>query len=499
MKNNICCLFILSTACAFLNAAETPDKAAPPENPALRWQAMARSDLAAVQALVLSTHPGSIDDGNPAFRDWMTTGYQQALALIPKVVTYDTAMSAVRFYVTGFLDGHFGYSDNARRRDYPILINGWRLRKEKGHYVVTAVAKEWASPLPQQGARLIACDGRAPALLIKEFVAPYVDRRDFPAVTDSLAGRLMTLPLAGEELKRCRFEAPDGKITDLDIRYAAVNSRQYFQIIMQNREQPRRVNEFTLDNGVLWIRAANFNVNEDGAEALASMLTALSAARDVRQIIFDSRGNAGGDSGVGDRLFEAATGGLEFDRSDMAALPRTYAQWRVSDTAIATAERTQAHLVRLYGAKSTQAQEAAERLAAFRSARAAGQPWVEQEGGQRLTRDDIARRHGHLRRFQGGIALITDSNCVSACLDFADLIRQVPGAVHLGQATSGDAVYIDVGYAELPSKNLLFLPLKVWRNRLRGNNEALVPDIALDVDMDDDAAVQAAARAALRL
>ena len=119
MKKNICSLFILGTACAFSNAAEMADKAAPAENPALRWQAMARADLAAVQALVLSTHPGSIDDGNPAFREWTTTGYQQPLAFIPKVVTHDTAMSAVRFYVTGLMDGHFGYSDNARHRDFP--------------------------------------------------------------------------------------------------------------------------------------------------------------------------------------------------------------------------------------------------------------------------------------------------------------------------------------------------------------------------------------------
>lgn len=162
MKKNICSLFILSTACAFSTAAEMADKAAPPENPALRWQAMARADLAAVQALVLSTHPGSIDEGNPAFREWMTTGYERALALIPKVITYDTAMSAVRFYVTGFMDGHFGYSDNARQRDYPILINGWLLRKEQGQYLVSAVAPQWASTLPQKGARLIECDGAPP-------------------------------------------------------------------------------------------------------------------------------------------------------------------------------------------------------------------------------------------------------------------------------------------------------------------------------------------------
>jgi hypothetical protein len=35
------------------------------------------------------------------------------------------------------------------------------------------------------------------------------------------------------------------------------------------------------------------------------------------------------------------------------------------------------------------------------------------------------------------------------------------------------------------------LPLKVWRNRLRGNNQMWVPPYAVDLDRMDDAAVQA--------
>jgi len=70
-------------------------------------------------------------------------------------------------------------------------------------------------------------------------------------------------------------------------------------------------------------------------------------------------------------------------------------------------------------------------------ARAAGQQWYEQwEGpkeGYRLDRDEIIRRHGKLRRFSGKVVLVTDTQCASACLDFADLIRLVPGAVHVGK------------------------------------------------------------------
>jgi hypothetical protein len=98
----------------------------------------------------------------------------------------------------------------------------------------------------------------------------------------------------------------------------------------------------------------------------------------------------------------------------------------------------------------------------------------------------------------GTVALFTDHNCASACLDFADQVRSVPGSVHLGQTTSADALYIDGGArVRLPSGNVLVLPLKVWRNRLRGNNEPWVPQVPLAVDMRDDGAVRQPVLAAL--
>jgi hypothetical protein len=129
----------------------------------------------------------------------------------------------------------------------------------------------------------------------------------------------------------------------------------------------------------------------------------------------------------------------------------------------------------------------------LRRAQATGQQWYEQwEGpqwGYRVDRHEIIRRHGRLKRFSGRVILITDRHCASACLDFADLVRLVPGALHAGKTTSADAVYIDMGSVRMPSGNLLFMPLKVWRNRVRGN-EPLVPGVSFDCDMDDNDCVQ---------
>jgi hypothetical protein len=473
----------------------------PRQKTAAEWQAMARADLDATHALILSSHPGAIDELNPTFLQWTEEGYRQAQQLIPRVVSYDTALAAVRFYVTGFRDGHFGYSDNVRN-GYPIITSGWKVEEADGNYVVSATLTNWPVALPPTGARLIECDGRTPAAIVDEDVAPYFDRRTLPSVRNALASGIGQLYLSGAELKRCQFAIGAGKLVDYELVYRAASQDDVSGMRASPMHTPDRSNRFSVADGVLWIRAYNFQLQPGTtqAEELDTMLKELPRLQGVRRIVFDARGNSGGDSGVGHRIFNAATGGLEFDQKDIERHPRTYAEWRVSDLAIAKMIAHVDEATLLYGTQSNQVAWSAGLLDQLVRAKAEGRSWIEQgDGAFRLTRDDIAARNGKLRNFSGTVAIMTDANCASACLDFADLIRRVPGSVHMGQASSADTVYMDVGHVKLPSGNLLFIPAKVWRNRFRGNNEVLTPDIPLHVNMNDDAAVYAAALAALKV
>jgi hypothetical protein len=260
---------------------------------------------------------------------------------------------------------------------------------------------------------------------------------------------------------------------------------------------PRR-NGFKREDGVLWIAARNFDLRPEDEADLKLMLDELRRTSGIKHVVFDLRGNRGGDSSVGWRLFEAVTGGLGFDEAGIEALPRTYAQWRVSDASISAARTRIDRSIDLHGADSERTRQAREFLDSLVAARDRGQPWLEQSAGHRITREEVARRHGRLKRFSGTVVMVTDHGCASACLDMVDLVKLVPGSIHLGQATSADSVYIDVGWMPLPSGNTLMLPLKVWRNRVRGNNEPVVPELAVAGDIEDDEAVNAAVAAALR-
>ena len=457
------------------------------------WRARAAADLEAARAAIIAGHPGYIDEQNPAFRAWEAEGYEGARALLPRVDSYDSMLAAVRYYIAGFADGHLFYSDDARQADDALVLAGWRLDYVDGSYRVGAVMAGWGEPLPPVGAELVSCDGLQPEQRLRR-IARYYDRRDLPGVRHPLATVFTQRDMAGDELKRCTFRGTEGKLVQLAQHYKQVKVAA-FREMMKSRPRPQRFNGYTLQDGVLWIRAANFNPDREATQQLDRMLAELAGVEGVRTIVFDSRGNGGGNSGVGARIFDAATGGLVFDQDGLDGVPRSYAQWRVSDLSIRGVDSRIEKFTAAQGPDGVEVKWMTAVREALRQARAEGRPWIEQPGSPRLTRADIAARNGRLRRFGGNVVLLTDENCVSSCLNFADLVRSVPGAIHMGQATSADTAYIDVTWVDMPSGNHLMLPMKVWRNHLRGNNEALQPDVPLPVG--DDAALRQAVLAAL--
>jgi hypothetical protein len=462
------------------------------------WQALARADLDATRAAIVAAHPGYIDDQNPTFRAWTEQGYREALALVPRVASYDGMLAAVRYYVTSFRDGHFIYSDDRRDNGYRVLTNGWMLDRVGDAYVVVGHNPEWQGPLPPLDAKLLGCDGRTPQALVDEDAAPYVERRGLPDLQGVLAGVLAYPPLIGMGYQTCDFEQADGKRLHFPVTYQTVSAGSIFKTRARPQRRMERRNAYTFENGVLWIRAQNFMLSPAQVKELDVMLKEIAALQGVRTIVFDARGNGGGDSSVGNQILMAATGGIEFDRAGLDRLPQTYPQWRVSDVALEAADRYVDMMTQRYGADSDRVRDMARLREQFRAAKEAGRAWVDQPGGPRVTRAEIARRHPRLKRFDGTVAVIADATCASACLDFVDQVRLLPNSIQLGQTTSSDTVYLEsAGRVTLPSGNHLAMPLKVWRNRVRGDSEALVPDVPLHVDMRDDAAVRTATLAAL--
>lgn len=451
------------------------------------WQEIARADLEAIHSLVLEAHPVAIDTVNPDLKAWVEDGYTQAKHHLRYVDSYDTALSAVRYYVAGFEDGHFGYSDNIRE-DYPIWVTGWYVKLIDGQYVVTATVPGWPSSLPPVGAKWTGCDGSSAQDVAETKIGPYVDRlRGERGDLQRASSIWMRLPIA-DNFKECEFLSESNEPLRLAVEYRPITNAQMTSAWGPLHKAAEGKNSFEAQDGMLWIRAGTFNLRQDPRllRDLEAMLDGLAKERSARMIVFDVRGNGGGDSGVGDRIFDAATGGLVYDMSDTAGVPRYFAQWRVSDYALAFLDDQIEKSKRLYGPNSLRVEDEIAFREMMRAAKEAGKQWVEQDGGYSWTREDVIARGGHLQRDGVEVALVTDRACASACLDFADSVMLVPGAIHLGETTSADSVYMVGSDSVLPSGNLLTMPIKVWRNRRRGNNEPYIPDVPLQLDGDEE-------------
>jgi hypothetical protein len=454
---------------------------------AVRWREMAKIDLDAVHDAIVEAHPGVIDPENPAFNAWVEKGYEEARAHLPYVVSYDTALAAVRYYTAGFEDGHLLYSDDIRH-GFPVIVTGWNITDGNGQYTVTSTIANWKAALPPVGAIWLGCDGQSADTVLRTRVGPFVTRQHGAKADASRVRWLWARRPVARDLQSCSFRLPDGEMTTLPVVYGEVTEDQFFAA-MQSRGNGslRPANDLAVVDGVLWVRAANFALRPgsgDQAE-LESLIRQLEAAKPARAIVFDARGNRGGDSGIGDQIFEAATGGLDLDDESIDSLPRYYAQWRVSDYLIRYLTRSLEGTKALYGHASARVVADEQFLERVIAARRKGQPWVDQNAGRRITRQDVAARDGRLRRPVGRVLLLTDAGCVSACLDFADIVLQVPGSMHVGETTGADSVYMVGSQSRLPSGNKLVLPVKVWRNRVRGNNEPLVPDVEAKLDRDE--------------
>ncbi len=451
------------------------------------------------QAL-LDAHPGAIDDENRGYRVRIDAAHAAALARLREVRDEHDAMGLADWYAASFHDVHLHHSNNVVRGDASI-VDGWAVgRADDGRVRVTVVLPDWPVALPPVGAELLACDGRSPDRLVDEDVLPYGPPLQ-PSQRDAVALPALARPaMTSLQWTSCRFRLADGREVDLAQRYRSVGDAG-MQVFWAHAPHANmaRVNDFeVLPDGTLWIRAANFQLDAAGEASLVDMLARLEKLPPPRRIVFDSRGNGGGSSDTGDRIFEAATGGLDYDKDGLDQRPRMQAWWRVSPQALAAREPLVAQVEAARGADDPAVKEEHARWQREREALARGERWVPQgDGFPSLTPAELARRHAHLARFAGPVALLTDGSCYSACLDFADRVRAVPGAIHLGETTGFDSVYLDIGWLPLPSGNALVLPLKVWRNRPRGNDQPWVPQVPLKVTGIDDARVRAEVLAAL--
>ena len=450
------------------------------------WAELAVRDVEAMHAQIEANHPGPADPLNPGFREWLDKGYEQALAKAREAKTFGGFAYAIRYYGAGFRDGHLnsGVMLTPQELWWPRFI----VRMRNDRYVVAAVADASDATLPPVGAELLDCDGRSARTMVDEDLWPYAMGPKIDSAWPGVAENLLIdrgnpwVPRA----KTCRFRIGE-ETKSIALRYrrgsddAIHNVAKNAVATLEALPPVRKVG-----NGV-WVSIPSFAGSEDATGArLREIVAAAPQWRDAPFVVFDVRGNGGGNSAWGNDILGALYG-ADFMRAAVSPrFDKQYVEWRVSKDNLAHVRSIVQDVKAQQGAESENAKYFQSVADGMEKALAEGRALFRRVDDEESTTPSAAPP-----AFKGKVILLTDRKCASACLDFADRVRLLPNAQHLGLATFADSVYMEVRPADLPSGvGRLALPVKVYRDRPRGHNEPYVPHVAYEGDINDTAAVE---------
>lgn len=455
------------------------------------WTQLTRNDLAAMRQTLLANHPGPVDPANPGYRDWLERGYARAVAMADSVDSLDGMMAVLSFYTSGFHDGHLGWNPSFER-SYAIWP-GFVLSLRHGRFLIDDVAPFAETDTIRVGAEVLDCDGES--------------------LEDRLTARVMAFREGIPSLEASRVRLAPGVLVDgfnpwlprpdqcrvrpsagADPVEAALSWRwigkQELAPLLARAAYGKGVEAYAITHpadDVAWVTIPSFAENVgDHRAGLERIIEGLPAERDDRLIVFDVRGNGGGNSAWGKRVLAALFGQDYIDDVEAALGSDVYTEWRASKGNADFIERYT--LPRFEEGSGTR--RYLERLvAAMRDAIANGRDLVraEADDAEQPKTPDTVPPHPLANR----VILLTDGWCASACLDFADLLLGIPGVRHAGAPTYADAVYIDNRSVPLPSGIGGFgFSMKVYRHRPRGNNQPYRPELRYPGDRWDTRALQ---------
>lgn len=453
------------------------------------WRGTLLTDLAAADAAMRGSHPGTVDRQNPGFVFQLRDALAVARSRADTVDSFAGYWWAMKGYAASFNDGHVSLNARAAAPVLPTRWPGFLTGFDGDAQVVMSV--DDGPGHPPMGARLLSCDGVDAATLAVRRVGDFNGRWNLQASRIQSGGEVLLeqgnpfLPTP----HRCVFRA-DGRESTYALRWTALDPAQRTQRLADTRRSFRPANGWhALPGGGYWITTSSFNADPaaQNFKELTALLDALARLPEPLQqaprVVLDVRGNTGGASQWSIELAR-----LIWGRAAVDALPdHSWVEWRTSDANIAQ--------LRGFLQKLEQAPDASPELVRMLETVTAGMAQARGRG-EALWREPseataMPSEYQIISTRKGRVVIVADAACGSACLDALDLWKRL-GAVQVGVETSADSLYMDVRPDMLPSGLArISVPMKVFRGRLRGSNQPHAPDHRYEGDMRDTTSLEA--------
>lgn len=453
------------------------------------WAALAQADIDFVYQSIRDNHPGAIDSENAYFRQWMEDGYRSARADAARARSYADMRRLLQRYFAGFADGHLWLTFHHGTQS--VRWTGMVVARQGTAYRIVHGNDEAGKALAAARAELVSCDGRPVDTIVDEDILPGImNNRELAWVRHTFAANVLLSDeaLPHKEFASCVVKDATGS-REIALKWRDVSRTALYEALDKAVPTVDRHSSIAkVGPRSYWVRLPEFQPNREQEAEIKQVTAQIAKLRNAELIVFDLRGNRGGNSQWGSDVLEGLFG-KPYMRQLNARRDTGYAEWRASpDNLRYVADDILPRITRQFGADNEDVASWRAFAGRMRLAVDKGVPFVRQS--EAAASAPAAANPQPLSRAR--IALITKSGCASSCLDFVDEVLGLPGTIHLGETTGADTVYMDVRRVELPSGLGRFvLSQKVYRGRARAHNAAYVPAHQFDGAIGDTKRVQA--------
>lgn len=231
-----------------------------------------------------------------------------------------------------------------------------------------------------------------------------------------------------------------------------------------------------------WITLPTFEPNDEQKKELEKLYQELPLLRSEKALVFDIRGNGGGNSDWAENIVTSLFGEPYACEHINRAQAGTYLDWRASKDNLVHMIKIKQEIERNIASNDDSTQRLSNVIDGMQKALETKQPfYTEKELSLSCTASDHPKNPVKAKIF-----VIIDHACGSAALDFIDYLKAMKHPITLvGQTTKADSLYMEIRTIPLPSnKGAFAIPIKIYRNRIRGHNEPYKPDIYWDTKQD---------------
>lgn len=455
-----------------------PAVAADPTSDA--WASLARADVEAIHRDVLGIHPGVRDPQNPGFVATMEGHYRTAQARAAAAHSYLDWRDAVNGFIQSFRDGHtfVRYDAIPANLRWPgFLIDG------RGTGYVAALVD--GAPGVANGDAITACDGQPIAEVLKTRLdAREADWSKAPErVRQAWRGFIDYRTDGPPSIKACAI-VHDGKPSEVTLKWRTTPTSTLVPRTspLQRVIPGRPVSLDYRPDGAALIRIGSFG-DEVTLKALADAMTAGQAKlRAAPYVVFDLRGNRGGNSTWGGTYGRILFGDAVVDALDE---PSTGKYFRASPQAIAR--------LRLIAQEFIDDGPGMAEVAAYWT-KIADRVAASPDGDTKLFTDFVnppvpKPKVPPVAAYRRPVYILTDAGCFSSCIVAANTLIKL-GGINVGEVMGENEEYGEItGPIALPSGlGRYWLPISIIRQRREDLGGTPVKR-SWNGAMDDDAGV----------